>query len=80
MDTIYEGFPSKDWKLTVETDRFSLYAIAYSDENHINFNFINPITGDNIEFSIILFIVSIIGIIGLVFIKKRKAKNENTAN
>ena len=67
VETIYEGFPNKDGKLTFETDKFSLYAIAYSDDNYINPN--NPITGDNISLWFVLMIISIICII--VYIRKK---------
>ena len=74
VETIYEGFPSKDWKITFETDKFSLYAIAYSNDNYINPN--NPTTGDNISLWVWLMSCSLIGIIiTLVYAKKKLAKN-----
>lgn len=72
IETMYEGFPTKDWKLTFETDRFSLYAIAYSEKEYSNINVNTPKTGDTIMLWVSVLIISIIGITSIVILIKKK--------
>ena len=68
VEIIYEGYPTRDWKLLFETNKFSLYAIAYSkiESNNINV----PKTGDNIIIWISMLVVSLIGFISIVIFRK----------
>ena len=80
--------------LTFETDRFSTYALVYTEssndenrEENVDNNIEsevkeqsktnNPFTGDNITIWFILMVVSIIGIIGIMMLKKRKTSNKH---
>lgn len=72
IETVHEGFPTKDWKLTFETDKFSLYAIAYSEEEYTNINVNTPKTGDIIMLWVSLLIISSFGIVSMVMLIKKK--------
>ena len=74
VEVVYEGFPTKDWKLVFETDKFSIYAIAYSEIKQNNPNV--PKTLDNIMMWVITLIISILGL-GSIILFKRKNKESN---
>ena len=70
VEIIHEGFPTKDWKLTFETDKFSLYAIAYNETKYKPIN--SPKTGDNIILWINALIISVLGLESIIIMKKKQ--------
>lgn len=77
---VHDGFAEKldttlnnDGTLTFKTDKFSTYAITYSDSKITS----NPQTGDNITLFFITLTMSIVGIIGASLILKKRKKVAN---
>ena len=74
VDTVFEGFPSGDWKISFETDKFSIYAIAYTEEEFANIDVNIPKTGDNIATSFVMLIISCLGLISILCYKVISSK------
>ena len=60
---------------TFETDKFSIYALTYRDEEVLETNN-NPQTGDNIMFYISLLGLSFIGLFGSIILTKKELFNK----
>ena len=72
VDTVFEGFPSKDWKISFETDKFSIYTIAYTEEEFANIDVNTPKTGDIIMLWVTVLIISSLGIVSIIILIKKK--------
>ena len=57
-EIIAEGLTAKDGKITVETDKFSTYAITYTDKVATN-----PKTGDTVIIAVAIFTITTIALI-----------------
>ena len=73
LDTIYD---EENNTLTFETDKFSTYAIAYTDEAKVETKgetaiAKNPKTGDDITLSIVMMSIAVIGIAVTIKIRKK---------
>jgi LPXTG-motif cell wall-anchored protein len=60
-----------DGTLSGDSDKFSTYAVAYTDVVDTS----NPKTGDNIVLYITLLALSVVGFVGVLIYKKKKQYN-----